>query len=106
VGAPPLLRRPSDIQATFFNRRPFTASTPDGQMIREPLAHTGYKNNGTPTRLPLPILRRNVTFKLHRSAKVTFDSDCVVWTPRKRTWDKSGSNDRAFFLRRKIAILR
>jgi hypothetical protein len=21
--------------------------TPDGKMIREPLAHTGYKNNGT-----------------------------------------------------------
>jgi hypothetical protein len=49
---------PSDIQATFFNGQPFTASTPggtqfkmtftpDGKMIREPLAHTGYKNNGT-----------------------------------------------------------
>jgi hypothetical protein len=81
VGAPPLLRRPSDIQATFFNRRPFTASTPDGtrfkmtftpdgQMIREPLAHTGYKNNGTPTRLPLPILRRDVTFKVASVRKI------------------------------------
>ena len=49
---------PSDIQATFFNGQPFTASTPsvtqfkltftpDGKMTREPLAHTGYKNNGT-----------------------------------------------------------
>jgi len=49
---------PSDIQATFFNGQPFTASTPggtkfkmtfttDGKMTREPLAHTGYKNSGT-----------------------------------------------------------
>jgi len=49
---------PSDIQATFFNGQPFTASTPggtqlkmiftpDGKMIREPLAHTGYKDTGT-----------------------------------------------------------
>ena len=49
---------PSDIQATFFNGQSFTASaldgtkfkmtfTPDGKMIREPLAHTGYKNVGT-----------------------------------------------------------
>ena len=49
---------PSDIQATFFDGKPFTASTPDGtkfkmtftpdgKMIRDPLAHTGYKNNGT-----------------------------------------------------------
>ena len=49
---------PSDIQATFFNGQPFSASTPsgtqfkmtftpDGKMTREPLAHTGYKNNGT-----------------------------------------------------------
>ena len=49
---------PSDIQATFFNGQPFTASTPvgtkfkmtftpNGKMIREPLAQSGYKNNGT-----------------------------------------------------------
>jgi hypothetical protein len=50
---------PSDIRATFFNGQPFTASTPsgstqfkmtftsDGKMIREPLAQSGYKNNGT-----------------------------------------------------------
>jgi hypothetical protein len=49
---------PRDIQATFFNGQSFTASTldgtkfkmtftPDGKMIREPLAHTGYKNAGT-----------------------------------------------------------
>ncbi len=49
---------PSDIRAIFFNGQPFIASTPDGpkfkmtftqdgKMIREPLAHTGYKNNGT-----------------------------------------------------------
>ena len=49
---------PSDIQAIFFNGQPFTASTvdgtqfnmtftADGKMIREPLAHTGYRNNGT-----------------------------------------------------------
>jgi hypothetical protein len=48
---------PSDIEATFFNGQPFTAAsptgtkftmtfTPDGRMTREPLAHTGYKNNG------------------------------------------------------------
>ena len=56
VAAEPMA--PSDIQATFFNGQPFTASTvdgtqfkmtftADGKMIREPLAHTGYKNNGT-----------------------------------------------------------
>ena len=49
---------PSDIQATFFNGQAFTASTPDGilfkmtftpdgKMIREPLAHSGYKSTGT-----------------------------------------------------------
>ena len=49
---------PSDIRATFFNGQPFSASppsgtqfkmtfTPDGRMTCEPLAHTGYKNNGT-----------------------------------------------------------
>jgi len=48
---------PSDIRAIFFNG--LTASTvdgtqlikmtftTDGKMIREPLAHTGYRNNGT-----------------------------------------------------------
>ena len=50
---------PSDIQATFFNGQAFTASTPSGdtqfkmtftpggKMTREPLAQSGYKNNGT-----------------------------------------------------------
>jgi hypothetical protein len=49
---------PSDIQATFFNGEPFTASTPggtkfrmtftpDGKMSREPLAESGQKNSGT-----------------------------------------------------------
>jgi hypothetical protein len=49
---------PSDIQATFFNGEPFTASTPggtkfrmtftpDGKMTREPLAESGHKNSGT-----------------------------------------------------------
>jgi hypothetical protein len=43
---------PSDIQATFFNGEPFTASTPGGtkfigKMTREPLAESGHKNSGT-----------------------------------------------------------
>jgi hypothetical protein len=49
---------PSDIQTTFFNGQPFTASspsgvqfkmtfTPDRKMTREPLGQSGYKNNGT-----------------------------------------------------------
>jgi hypothetical protein len=49
---------PSDIQKTFFNGQPFTATTPggtkfkmiftpDGKMTREPLAQSGYKNSGT-----------------------------------------------------------
>ena len=49
---------PSDIQATFFNGQPFTASTPggtkfrmtftpDGKMTREPIAESGNKNSGT-----------------------------------------------------------
>jgi hypothetical protein len=48
---------PSDIKATFFNGQAFTASTPggtqfkmtftpDGKMIREPVAQSGYKSNG------------------------------------------------------------
>jgi len=56
VAAEPMA--PSDIQATFFNGQPFTASTPsgtqfkmiftpNGKMSREPLAQSGYKNNGT-----------------------------------------------------------
>jgi hypothetical protein len=56
VAAEPMA--PSDIQATFFNGQPFTASTPggtqfkmiftpDGKMSREPLAQSGYKDNGT-----------------------------------------------------------
>jgi hypothetical protein len=49
---------PSDIQATFFNGQPFTASTPggtkfkmiftpDGTMIREPRGKSGAKSSGT-----------------------------------------------------------
>ena len=49
---------PNDIQATFFNGKPFTASTtsgtqfkmiftPDGKMIREPRGKSGKKNSGT-----------------------------------------------------------
>ena len=49
---------PSDIQTTFFNGQPFTASTqsgtkfkmifmPDGSMTREPLGKTGAKSSGT-----------------------------------------------------------
>ena len=49
---------PNDIQATFFDGQPFTASTPGGtkfkmtftpggKMTREPLAQSGSKNNGT-----------------------------------------------------------
>jgi len=52
VAAEPMA--PSDIQATFFNGQPFTASTsggtqfkmiftPNGKMSREPLAQSGYK---------------------------------------------------------------
>ena len=48
---------PSDIQTTFFNGQPFTASTQngtkfrmvfasDGKMAREPLAQPGTKTNG------------------------------------------------------------
>ena len=49
---------PSDVQATFFNGQPFTASTtsgtqfkmiftPDGQMTRQPRGKTGKKSSGT-----------------------------------------------------------
>jgi len=49
---------PNDIQATFFNGKPFTASTtsgtqfkmiftPDGKMTREPRGKSGKKNSGT-----------------------------------------------------------
>lgn len=49
---------PTEIQATFFNGQPFTASTPakvkfkmtfrtDGTATREPLAKTGTKGEGT-----------------------------------------------------------
>jgi hypothetical protein len=49
---------PSDIQATFFNGQPFTASTPggtkfkmiftpDGKMTRGPLGESGNKGHGT-----------------------------------------------------------
>jgi hypothetical protein len=49
---------PNDIKAAFFNGQPFTATTPggtqfkmtftpDGKMIREPIAQSGYKSNGT-----------------------------------------------------------
>jgi hypothetical protein len=49
---------PNDIQATFFNGQPFTASTPggikfkmtftpNGKMTREPLAQSGRTDTGT-----------------------------------------------------------
>ncbi len=49
---------PSDIQTTFFNGQPFTASTPSGtkfkmifmpdsSMTREPLGKAGAKSSGT-----------------------------------------------------------
>jgi len=49
---------PSDIQATFFNGKPFTASTtsgtqfkmiftPDGKMTRQPSGKAGKKSSGT-----------------------------------------------------------
>ena len=49
---------PNDIQATFFNGKPFNASTtsgtqfkmifiPDGKMTREPRGTSGKKNSGT-----------------------------------------------------------
>jgi len=49
---------PNDIQATFFNGQPFTASTPggtkfkmtftpSGKMAREPLAQSGHTDTGT-----------------------------------------------------------
>ena len=49
---------PSDIQAIFFNGKPFTASTasgtqfkmtftPDGKMNRQPSGKTGKKSSGT-----------------------------------------------------------
>jgi hypothetical protein len=49
---------PSDIQATFFNGKPFTASTtsgtqfkmtftPDGKMTRQPSGKSGKKSSGT-----------------------------------------------------------
>lgn len=49
---------PSDIQATFFNGKPFTASTPsnikftmvftaDGKVTREPQGKSGVKGEGT-----------------------------------------------------------
>ena len=49
---------PSDIQTTFFNGQPFSASTqsgtkfkmifmPDGSMTREPLGKAGAKSSGT-----------------------------------------------------------
>jgi hypothetical protein len=54
--ATPML--PSDIQTTFFNSQPFTASTqsgtkfrmnfmPDGTMTREPRGTSGGKSSGT-----------------------------------------------------------
>ena len=49
---------PGDIQATFFNGQPFTASTPsgtkfkmtftsDGKVMREPVAQSGTRIGGT-----------------------------------------------------------
>lgn len=56
LAAPPM--EPNDIQATFFNGQPFTATaltgtkfkmtfTPDGKTTREPLAQSGKKSTGT-----------------------------------------------------------
>ena len=50
--------KPSDIQATFFDGKPFTASTtsgtkfkmsfsPDGKMTRQPSGKAGKKSSGT-----------------------------------------------------------
>jgi hypothetical protein len=62
IGAAPGLAAgrlaPSDIQATFFNGQPFTASTPsnvkftmvftpDGKVSRQPLGNAGLKGEGT-----------------------------------------------------------
>jgi hypothetical protein len=52
------LVQPKDIQATFFNGQPFTASTPanikytmtataDGKITREPVGKSGVKGEGT-----------------------------------------------------------
>jgi hypothetical protein len=57
LAAPPAKLSPSDIQATFFNGQPFTASTPsslkfkmtftaDGKMKRVPIG-TGSRGEGT-----------------------------------------------------------
>jgi hypothetical protein len=58
LAAPAGRLAPKDIQDTFFNGQPFTASTlsnvkfkmvftPDGKMTREPLAKAGAKSEGT-----------------------------------------------------------
>jgi len=58
VAAPAGRLAPKDIEATFFNGKPFTAQTPgavkfrmvftsDGKMTREPLGKTGAKGEGT-----------------------------------------------------------
>jgi hypothetical protein len=58
LAAPAGRMAPKDIQATFFNGQPFTASTPsnvkfkmvfsaDGTMTREPIAKAGAKSEGT-----------------------------------------------------------
>ena len=67
---------PSDIQTTFFNGQSFTAYSPggtkfkmtfmpDGKMTREPLAQSGYKNNGT--------------------WKLDAKGFCTIWQNAKRT---------------------
>jgi len=58
IAAPPGKLSPNDIQATFFNGRPFTAATPsnlkfkmiftaDGKMKREPIGGGGARGEGT-----------------------------------------------------------
>src|SRR5262245_41470321 len=58
VAAPLGRLLPKDIEATFFNGQPFTASTPsnvkfrmvfnaDGKMTREPVSKSGAKAEGT-----------------------------------------------------------
>jgi hypothetical protein len=67
---------PSDIQATFFNGQPFTASTPsnlkfkmtfaaDGKMKREPAGGGGAKGEGT--------------------WKLSKDGFCTVWKGAKES---------------------
>jgi hypothetical protein len=78
--------QPKEIQATFFNGQPFTASTPsnvkykmvfsaDNKMTREPAGKTGAKNEGT--------------------WKLSLDGFCTTWKGSKENCFRvhtSGSN--------------